>query len=84
MTQNSINMFKFLVQVLNQNCLMSLGLAKNPMTQEITKDLEAAKLNINILEMLFEKTKGNLTDEESKYLQGIITELNTKYQETIS
>ncbi len=43
------------------------------------KNLPAAKQTIDILDMLNEKTKGNLDKNESGLLQGIIYELKMRY-----
>lgn len=43
------------------------------------KNLSAAKQTIDILDMLHEKTKGNLDDEERKLLQGVLYELKMRY-----
>ncbi|MBP7231149.1 MAG: DUF1844 domain-containing protein [Syntrophaceae bacterium] len=43
------------------------------------KNLPAAKQTIDILDMLHEKTKGNLDQSESSLLQGILYELKMRY-----
>jgi hypothetical protein len=42
-------------------------------------DLEIARFNIDLLEVLEKKTKGNLTDEESKILESALGELRMVY-----
>ena len=59
--------------------LMSLGLEKNPQTQKAEKNLDLAQLNIDWLVVLRDKTKGNLSAEESNYLNAIITDLQIKF-----
>lgn len=49
--------------------LMLLGKTPNPQTGETSRDLEAARLFIDQLEMLEAKTKGNLTPAEARLLQ---------------
>jgi hypothetical protein len=48
------------------------------------KNLPAAKQTIDILDMLSEKTKGNLDDEERKLLQGVLYELKMRYVKEMS
>lgn len=60
-----------------------MGKITNPMTGKVEQNLEMAKYSIDILGMLEEKTKGNLTDEETKILQQILTELRMNYVEEI-
>jgi hypothetical protein len=43
------------------------------------KNLPAAKQTIDILDMLNEKTKGNLNDQENKLIQGVLYELKLRY-----
>jgi hypothetical protein len=43
------------------------------------KNLEAAKQTIDILDMLSEKTKGNLDKNESSLIQGVLYELKMRY-----
>ena len=58
---------------------MQLGKIKNPMTDEINIDLDAASLTIDMLVMLKGKTKGNISDDESKILDQSISELKMNY-----
>ena len=48
---------------------MQLGKIKNPISDKIENDLNAASLTIDMLAMLKEKTKGNIGDDESKILE---------------
>jgi hypothetical protein len=43
------------------------------------KNLPAAKQTIDILDMLNEKTKGNLDENENKLIQGVLYELKMRY-----
>lgn len=43
------------------------------------KNLQAAKQTIDILDMLHEKTKGNLDNNESSLIQGVLYELKMRY-----
>ena len=58
---------------------MQLGKIKNPMTDKIENDLDAASLTIDMLGMLKEKTKGNISDDETKILDQSINELRMNY-----
>lgn len=69
--------FAMLVQTLGVNAYMSLG-----MTQQGAKgpvDLPGARQMIEILSMLQEKTKGNLTEEESDFLDTFVGELKLAF-----
>ena len=51
----------------------------NPFTEKIERDLMQARLSIDMLEMLQERTSGNLTGEESRFLTHVLTELRLNY-----
>lgn len=56
-----------------------LGVVKNPLTDKIEKDLGLAKYTIDSLEILKQKTKGNLEKDESDLLENILIELKLAY-----
>jgi hypothetical protein len=58
---------------------LSLGLMKHPVTGETKKNLHAAQYVIDTLSLLQEKTKGNLTPEEERVLQNLLTELRFRF-----
>ncbi len=67
-----------LVNMLVTQTLFSLGLLEIE-GQQREPDLALAKYNIDILEVLQEKTKGNLTKEEEKLLENTIREIRMGY-----
>ncbi len=64
--------------------MMLLGKVAHPETGEVIRDIEAARLFIDTLEMLEAKTKGNLTFEEHRLLENSLTELRFRYLHAIS
>ena len=58
-----------------------LGILPDPATQKINKNLSLAKQHIDLLGMLQEKTEGNLSDEESKFLSNSLYDLRMKFVE---
>ncbi len=44
-----------------------------------TKNLEIAKQNIDVMCMLLEKTKGNLTEDEDKLVKELLADLKKKF-----
>ncbi len=73
--------FKTLVGTLASNAVMSLGGMQHPETGQIMVDMEGAKLYIDLLDVLEEKTKGNLDQEEAEYIQQIAHELRNRFVE---
>ncbi len=59
----------------------ALGIAPHPITGQVTKDLKQAKYTIDLLGVLQEKTKGNLSEEEAKLLQAILYDLRMRFIE---
>ena len=59
--------------------LMHLGLLENPMTRSTLIDLPNAKYSIDLLMILQDKTKGNLTEEELTYLTAAVDDLKIRY-----
>ena len=67
---------------LGTSALYHLGMVPDPETGEpAAANLPIARQTIDSLEMLREKTKGNLDEEESKLLEGLLYELHLRYVE---
>ena len=64
---------------LNSSCWVQLGLIEDPATGTKTKNLALAKQTIDILGMLEEKTRGNLTKDEENMLKNILYDLRIIY-----
>jgi hypothetical protein len=62
---------------------MLLGKVPHPETGQVYKDIEAARLFIDELEMLENKTKGNLTKEESGLLKQSLMSLRLAFVEAV-
>ena len=60
---------------------VGLGLQKNPLSNTMTKSLDAAKHGIELLEILEAKTKGNLDARESALLGAVLYDLRMAYVE---
>lgn len=71
--------FSTLVLSMASSAILALGLEKNPQTGKTEKDLEVARFNIDMLEMLKEKTKNNLTADERHFLESVVSDLQLKF-----
>ncbi len=71
--------FNSLIMSLSSSALVHLGEIADPNTGQTTKDLAVAKHSIDIIAMLKEKTEGNLTEEEQKFLDAILTDMRWRY-----
>ena len=59
--------------------MLHLGEVPDPITQNREKNLPLAQQTIDILGMLKEKTRGNLTSEEEKMMETLLTDLRWRY-----
>lgn len=71
--------FLNLVQSLGYQALIHLGEIPNPMTNERETQLETAKESIDLLICLRDKTKGNLSAEETEMLKALLAQLQFKF-----
>ena len=71
--------FKTLMSVLASQALMGLGTIQDPESKGVIIDLDGARFSIDLLGVLEEKTKGNLTDEEKQELAQLLAELRSRY-----
>lgn len=58
-----------------------LGKMANPGTEKTEKNLVLARQTIDLLGLLQEKTKGNLTEDEAKVLEHVLTDLRLQFVE---
>ena len=63
-----------------QSAGLFLGQIPHPGTGQASINLEAARSVLDSLEMLAEKTEGNLNEEEAKLLQSALLNLGTLYE----
>ncbi len=71
--------FSTLVISIASSAVVNLGLEKNPQTNKIEKNLEIARYSIDLLVLLKDKTKNNLSTNEQNYLDAIIQDLQLKF-----
>ena len=74
----SATSFSDFLRSLGASCLMSLG-AIPGQEEKLNVDTAAAESIIEVIDMLKEKTSGNLTPEEEKALTGMLAELKLLY-----
>ena len=71
--------FASIVILLYFPALVQLGLVEDPGSGERAENLGLAKRNIDLLDLLKDRTKGNLAPEEEKFLDGVIDQLKLAY-----
>ncbi len=67
------------VSTLAMQTLMALGEVPNPQTRQAQPDLPQARYLIDIIQMLSDKTKGNLSAEEAAELKNLLYEFRVKF-----
>jgi hypothetical protein len=71
--------FDTFVLGLASTALIHLGEGPDPETGSVKANLVLAKQSLDLLEMLFIKTKGNLTSDEERLFQSVLTDLRFKF-----
>jgi len=73
--------FSTFVVSLASSALIHLGDAPSPESGKLEKSLPQGKQVIDLLGLLQEKTRGNLTDEEARLLQALLLDLRLRFVE---
>ena len=73
--------FSTFVLSLSHSALMHLGQAPHPETGSVEKSLPLARQTIDLISMLEEKTRGNLSGEEERLISQILFDLRMRYVE---
>jgi hypothetical protein len=73
-----------LVLMFQTAAIQQMGKLENPITKKVERDLEQAKFSIDMLEMIQQKTTGNLSENEKKFLDRILFELRMNYVDEVN
>lgn len=76
--------FRFFVTTFSLQAAIALGEVENPVTRKKETDLNQAMFIIEVLGILKEKTTGNLTPEEKKFLDTVYIELKAAYDAKVT
>jgi len=71
--------FSSLVLPFYTQALIKLGLMEDPLTKKSDENFELSKRLIDLLDLLKERTKGNLKSEEEVFLESCLTQLKMNY-----
>ena len=67
-----------LIYMFHTSAMQGLGKIADP-TGQVSRNLEYVSQTIDLMEMLKVKTKGNITDEIEKLIDGMLSELRLNY-----
>lgn len=71
--------FSTLLMSLGSSTMIALGQIPDPNTGHAQTDLKVAQFNIDLLQILQAKTKGNLTSEENQFLTALLSDLQIQF-----
>ena len=71
--------FSILTMSIASSAVMAMGMAPDPQSGQTSKDKNMARFNIDLLIMLQDKTKNNLTADEKHFLENLISDLQIKF-----
>ena len=75
--------FLTLIMSLATAAWSQLGKIPHPSTNKIEKDIDQAKMSIDFLRMLADKTKGNLKPKEEELLINTVTDLEINFADEV-
>lgn len=73
--------FQTFISTLATNALIHLGHLPEPSTGQQVRNLDVARYHIDVIDMLKEKTKGNLSSQEEEFLKDILSDLKLRFFE---
>lgn len=71
--------FSTFIMSLNASALVHLGVIGDPVTGEKSENLPLGKQTIDLIGMLEEKTRGNLTPDEAQLIKGMLYDLRITF-----
>jgi F0F1-type ATP synthase membrane subunit b/b' len=75
--------FLSLVMSLATAAWSQLGKVPNPVTQKIEKDVDQARMSIEFLRMIQEKTEGNLSVKEQELIDNTVSDLELNFADEV-
>lgn len=73
-----------LILMFQTAALQQMGKLKNGITDKIEKNLDMAQTSIDILDMLHQKMKGNLSEKEERLFMDVLRELKLNYIDEVT
>lgn len=71
--------FNVLIMSIGSSAAMAMGLQPDPQTGKTELDKPLARFNIDLLTLLKDKTKNNLTADENNFLDAVTQDLKNKF-----
>jgi hypothetical protein len=77
-------LFHHLIAMFQTLALQQMGKLVNPITGKLERDLQQGRITIDMLQMIKDKTEGNLEPGEQAVLDRALTELQMNYVDEVS
>jgi uncharacterized membrane protein YukC len=71
----------YLTEMFRIQAWMAMGKVASPVSGKVERDLNVARQMIDLLAELETRTEGNRSEDETKMLQGVLTELRMNFME---
>lgn len=72
-------LFTQLLYIFYSSAMVSMGKLKNPANDKVERDMIQAKQSIDLLELIKTKTKNNVTPEQERLIDGLLTDLRLNF-----
>lgn len=72
-------LFQYLVVMFQNLAMQQMGKLINPITGNLERDLQQARITIDMIQMIKEKTAGNLHEEEKRLIDQVLLDLQMNY-----
>ncbi len=76
-------LFVQLIITFQAAAMQQMGKLQNPITKKVERNLDQAQFSIDMLEMIQNKTKNNLSENETKFLEHALYELRMNYLDEV-
>lgn len=77
-------LFIQLVLQFQTSAMIGMGKLKNPISDKVEVNLDQAKISIDMLDMIKTKMKGNLSEEEDRFITTVIRDLKLNYVDEVN
>ena len=74
----------YLAEMFRLQAWIAMGKVASPVSGKVERNLQVSHQMIDLLGELETKTEGNRTEDETKLLQGVLTELRLNYVEEVN
>src|SRR5258706_13229154 len=75
----NLQLFLYVVSSFEMAAMQGMGKINNPVTGKVEKNLEQPQFAIDVMDMLKDKTKGNLSEYETRFLNTVTSQLKLNF-----